>query len=634
MAASITHKHARYPVRWMARGLAGLVVAVLCLGQQCAAPAPAPVPGSGQPRVTLQTNKGIIVVELFDRQAPQTVAAFLALVREGTYDSTIIHDIRPNTHLTGGLYTDAERPRFIDQPGPVPNESSNGLTNRRGRLVAVESADSEGGSSAFRILLADQPSDDYDPESGTPGVTVFGKVVEGMEVADAIGASDTERVTAENSTVLNSVPTPRVRIGRIVEGQEDLPPADDPLDPLGANAGEDRVVAVGLEVMLDGSRSSAGEDGGTLNFAWTQTEGLDVELSDATSAQPRFTVPEGAQTLTFELMVTNEQGATGFDSVTLTVAAEPHVRLDTSMGEILVRMFVEEAPITTNNFMQYVVDGFYDGTIFHRVPANFVIQGGGFLPGLQRQEPLRDPIVNEFSPDRPNVRGTIAMAKTADPDSATSQFFINTKDNPSLNDPENSGGFTVFGEVVEGLDVVDEIQAVETGSQTGPEGNPFNDVPVDDVIVVRATIEEAPEEMDEPDDDGDDDGTDDGDDDEPDEPGEFISRESGLQYRDIVVGQGAIVQPDSTLRVLYEGRLDDENGEVFDSSSDPENPAQFSLTGLIDGWQEGIGEIEMREGGTRQLIIPPDLAYGEAGQGDIPPNATLWFEIDVIEVVE
>jgi len=179
------------------------------------------------------------------------------------------------------------------------------------------------------------------------------------------------------------------------------------------------------------------------------------------------------------------------------------VRLETTEGEILLEMFVDETPITTQNFMQYVVDGFYDRTIFHRVPENFVIQGGGFLPGLVPQEPLRDPIQNEFSEDRPNVRGTIAMAKTSDPDSATSQFFINTKDNPSLNDPNNSGGFTVFGEVVEGLEVVDAIQAVETTSAPGPSGNTFNDVPVEDVIINRAVIEEAPADSEEGDSDGD-----------------------------------------------------------------------------------------------------------------------------------
>jgi cyclophilin family peptidyl-prolyl cis-trans isomerase len=717
----------RNPYRWVVRSLAGTLLGALVLGQQCASsPQPDPVPGSGQPRVTIQTNKGLIILELFDRQAPQTVASFLAFVDEGTYDSTIIHEVQPNTYIAGGLYTQAEQPALLDQPPAIPNESSNGLLNLRGRVVAVKVEDSNYGNSGFRILLSDQPGDDYDPETKTPGTTVFGKVVDGMEVADEIGASETESIRAEDLSVLNAVPTPRVLVGQIVEGEQDLPPADpcegvecpdgqmcdngecidpcegvecpdgqicvngecvddpcegvecpdgqvcangecvdpcdgvecpdgqvcvdgvcvDPCDgvecpdgqicvngecvddpceslecpdgqvcvngecveQLGADAGDDRVAAAGLMVTLDGNGSDAGVSGGTLSFAWTQTDGPDVELSNATSATPQFTVPEGAESLTFELMISNEEGGTGTDSVTITVAADPHVRLDTSMGNILLSMLVDDAPISTNNFMQYVVDGFYDATIFHRVPENFVIQGGGFLPGLIAQEPLRDPIVNEFSPDRPNVRGTLAMAKTSDPDSATSQFFINTKDNPSLDNTSNSGGFTVFGEVVEGLDVVDEIQAVETGSQQDPDGNTFNDVPVDDVLILTATIEEA--------------------------PSEFTTTESGLQYSDVVVGDGAVVQPDSTIRVLYEGRLDDENGEVFDSSSDPENPAQFGLTGLIAGWQEGLGEIEMREGGTRQLIIPPDLGYGEQGQGNIPPNATLWFEIEVIEVVE
>jgi FKBP-type peptidyl-prolyl cis-trans isomerase len=115
---------------------------------------------------------------------------------------------------------------------------------------------------------------------------------------------------------------------------------------------------------------------------------------------------------------------------------------------------------------------------------------------------------------------------------------------------------------------------------------------------------------------------------------EFTTTGSGLQWRDVDEGDGDVVQPDSTLRVNYVGRLDDENGDEFDSSTDPDNPAEFNLQGLIEGWKEGLGEIEMREGGTRQLIIPPDLGYGDQERPGIPANSTLWFEITVFEIVE
>ena len=290
----------------------------------------------------------------------------------------------------------------------------------------------------------------------------------------------------------------------------------------------------------------------------------------------------------------------------------PHVRLTTSMGEVVLEVLESEAPITAANFLQYVEDEFYDGTIFHRVIADFVVQGGGFLPGLSKKEGLRDPIVNEFSADRPNVRGTVAMAKTSDPDSATSQFFINVVDNPSLDDPANSGGFTVFARVIEGMDVVDAMAAVETAARADPEGNEFQDVPVEDIVLTSARLEEAPTEP--PSD-------------------EFITTESGLQYKDVVQGTGDLVTEQSTIRALYTGRLTDENGDIFDSTEDGE-PAEFSLTSVIEGWQEGLGNYDMREGGKRILIIPPDLAYAGFDKPGIPAWSTLWFEVEVIEVVK
>lgn len=148
------------------------------------------------------------------------------------------------------------------------------------------------------------------------------------------------------------------------------------------------------------------------------------------------------------------------------------------MGDMVFEL-VSTAPITTANFLQYVEDKFYDGTIIHRVVPNFVIQGGGFLPGMIQPPGIRGPIQNEFDPRRSNVRGTVAMAKLgSDPNSATSQWFVNLADNSSNLDTQN-GGFTVFANVVEGMDVVDAIAAVPLN----------NDVPVTDVIVNTARRE-------------------------------------------------------------------------------------------------------------------------------------------------
>ncbi len=161
------------------------------------------------------------------------------------------------------------------------------------------------------------------------------------------------------------------------------------------------------------------------------------------------------------------------------------VTLKTSKGDIIIELDHKNAPETVHNFVQYVRDKFYDGTIFHRVIDGFMIQGGGFEPGM-KQKQTRNPIKNEADNGLENNRGTIAMARTADPHSATAQFFINIFDNHSLNysSPTPQGwGYCVFGQVVQGMDIVDIIRDVETGNRT-----PHADVPVEDIIIESATV--------------------------------------------------------------------------------------------------------------------------------------------------
>jgi len=144
----------------------------------------------------------------------------------------------------------------------------------------------------------------------------------------------------------------------------------------------------------------------------------------------------------------------------------PRVKLETTLGNIVVELDAAKAPISTENFLQYVRDKFFDGTIFHRVIPTFMIQGGGYLPSMdEKKDGLRPAIKNEWQNGLKNVRGTIAMARTSLPDSATAQFYINVKDNPNLDQPSPAGGnaaYTVFGTVVEGMDVVDKIKDTET----------------------------------------------------------------------------------------------------------------------------------------------------------------------------
>jgi peptidyl-prolyl cis-trans isomerase A (cyclophilin A) len=161
------------------------------------------------------------------------------------------------------------------------------------------------------------------------------------------------------------------------------------------------------------------------------------------------------------------------------------VRLATSAGDIVIDLDAARAPKSVDNFLTYVKAGHYNGTVFHRVISGFMIQGGGMTPDL-KEKPTRAPIPLESKNGLSNVRGSVAMARTNDPNSASSQFFINVKDNERLdaaNSPDGNG-YAVFGKVVSGMDVVDKIRAVPTGSK-----GPYDDVPNTPVIINKATLE-------------------------------------------------------------------------------------------------------------------------------------------------
>lgn len=161
------------------------------------------------------------------------------------------------------------------------------------------------------------------------------------------------------------------------------------------------------------------------------------------------------------------------------------ISLHTNYGVIKLNLFADKAPATVDNFISYVKDGFFDNTIFHRVIDGFMIQGGGFTPDMEQKE-TKAPIKNEANNKVPNKKGTIAMARTNDPHSATCQFFINVADNDFLNFSSETGsgwGYCVFGEVTEGMDVIDTIKKVATGRAQG-----HSDVPVKPVIIEKAEL--------------------------------------------------------------------------------------------------------------------------------------------------
>jgi Peptidyl-prolyl cis-trans isomerase (rotamase) - cyclophilin family len=319
-------------------------------------------------------------------------------------------------------------------------------------------------------------------------------------------------------------------------------------------------------------------------------------------------------------------------------AAKPQVKIETTQGVIVAELYPQAAPRTVENFLQYVKDGFYDGTIFHRVIKSFMVQGGGFTKDMQ-EKTTRPPVVNEADNGLKNETGTLAMARTGDPNSATAQFFINTKNNDDLNfrsKDVQGWGYCVFGKVISGLDVVKLIEGVATASQP-----PYEDVPRTPVVMTKVTVVQAGSPAAEP------------------APAtkaasaktapakaaagktaaaktaktsDTITTASGLKY--IVTQKGPVggAKPSkgTKIKVHYTGRLTD--GKVFDSSVQRGQPFEFAVgTGsVIAGWDEAL--IDMTKGEKRTLIIPPKLGYGDRGAaGVIPPNATLIFDVEMID---
>jgi len=165
--------------------------------------------------------------------------------------------------------------------------------------------------------------------------------------------------------------------------------------------------------------------------------------------------------------------------------ANEKAKFETSLGDFTVEFFNDKSPATVANFVAYIKEGFMDGTIFHRVIPGFVIQGGGMLPGM-KEKTSKDPVRNEATNKVPNLRGTLSMARTSDPHSASSQFFVNLSDNAALDhkSPVGSGwGYCVFAKVIEGMETVDAIAAVKTGPKP-----PHADVPREDVVLKKATM--------------------------------------------------------------------------------------------------------------------------------------------------
>jgi FKBP-type peptidyl-prolyl cis-trans isomerase/cyclophilin family peptidyl-prolyl cis-trans isomerase len=339
-----------------------------------------------------------------------------------------------------------------------------------------------------------------------------------------------------------------------------------------------------------------------------------------------------------------------------TLGLKPHVTLETTLGDIVLELDGEKAPISTANFLKYVDSGYYNGTIFHRVISNFMIQGGGFTPEMSKKsEGLQPPIKNEWQNGLKNLRGTIAMARTRAPDSATAQFYINVVDNGMLDQPRSGAAYAVFGKVVEGMTTVDSIRntkVIKHPKYPGPQPvTPEEPVIIKAVKVTRdcdrmkltqraveaeekieaerkkaaeekaradaerikkekAMVEEFVQKL------------------EAETSKKFQTTDSGLKYLVLQEGTGASPATTDTVEVHYVGTFLD--GKEFDSSRSRGTPVKFPLNRVIRGWTEGVSM--MKVGGKRMLICPPDLAYGPNGRPGIPPNSTLVFEVELLSI--
>jgi peptidyl-prolyl cis-trans isomerase A (cyclophilin A) len=341
-------------------------------------------------------------------------------------------------------------------------------------------------------------------------------------------------------------------------------------------------------------------------------------------------------------------------ATTATQPATALVRVKTTLGDIDLELDPAKAPITVLNFLTYAEESFYEGTVFHRVIPDFMIQGGGYTVAMDEMEVgLHPGIRNEWRNGLKNDRGTVAMARLGGrPDSATAQFFINTVDNPRLDQPQADGAaYCVFGKVVKGLEVVDIIRNTKLIMHPNyPAGGqpvtPETPVVIESVTVLngfkpelmRAALEakdnaalkareEAAKAKDEQ-------GKKERDDriaKIEEETGKKLTKtKSGLMYVTVREGDGPMPVAANRVKVHYRGTL--LNGKQFDSSYDRGAPTTFGLKQVIKGWTEGLAL--MKVGGKSILVIPPELGYGPMAMGtDIPANSWLVFEVELLQIL-
>lgn len=327
----------------------------------------------------------------------------------------------------------------------------------------------------------------------------------------------------------------------------------------------------------------------------------------------------------------------------------PRVRFNTTLGDFVVELDAEAAPLTAMNFAGYVEDKFYDGLIFHRVLRGRLIQGGAYTSSMDlKTKGKREPVKHESTSDGTrNVRGSIAMSRELGrPHSATTEYFINATDNPALDRAQDGLGYTVFGKVVEGLETIDKIAATPVGAHPKYAAGRSGVVPVAPVVIKSARMltlldrrraeglvaeaeRNAQEQRDRA-----------GptmemllkkaiDDIEKEAHTKMVTTESGLMYADVRQGSGLSPTLEDTVEMHFRGALLD--GTVLNDTYQDEEPPRKKVATLVKGLREGV--TTMKEGGKRMLIVPSELAFGKDGiPQKAPPGATLVYEVELLQI--
>jgi len=705
------------------RRLAALAFVPLLLGQQCLEPIPNPAdgqpPSPDSPRVTLHTNRGDIVIELFTQQG-EAARNFQRYVEEGYYDDAIFHVVQSGQWIMGGTYTVT---LALKESRPLIDESDNGLTNFRGR-VAIRNPSDDGDPSPAEILinLTTNPSLDYDGVTPADS-TVIGRVVEGMDVVDEIAELDTISQTAQDGNTLSNLPAGPVSMNNATLDREEYPSdeededEDEPVFDLRAAmqyAAGDSPSAVAIADVDDDNHADlivANRGSGTVSILLNQGDGTfdspadyevgtspasvivddfdddnapDLAVANADSDSVSILLNQGDGT--FEAGSSFSTGtnpvavaAADFNNdnfLDLAVANSGSNNVTTALGNgdgtfsFVTTVGIVPTPEETEGEEPFEpteaespsaiaaadLDG--DGDVDLVVAnadsnnASVLLNDGtgvftaeaawelGSNPSGITAEDLDgrnrvDLAACDGTPDSDVIvrlntgSGQFTLSDTFGVGSNPSGIAAGQLDSDNRTDlvTANAGSDNISVLINKGTGSFEDAQSFPAGTSPTAvalgdlDGDGDLDVAVataDGVAVLLNTLIEPADE--------------DGDGDE-DEDEDFITTASGLKYRDVVVGTGELVTPDMTIAVLYTGRLTDETGEIFDQSTDRDNPAEFSLSGLIQGWQEGLGGYDMRVGGTRILIIPPELGYGDQERTGIPANSTLYFDIEVLAVV-